>query len=120
MVVLGYARILTYREGKNLGDDARVLVQPHSGDAIFEKKDENGKRLPIYTYDPAFQKELSRVVDVVICLVGDGSLLHVSSLFESRPVPPILTISMGTLSFLAAYEMSQVREAHNRLKSHTF
>lgn len=86
-------------------------MQPHSGDAIFEKKDASGKRLPIYTYDPAFQKELSRVVDVVICLGGDGSLLHVSSLFGSRPVPPILTISMGTLSFLASYEMSQVSPA---------
>jgi NADH kinase len=56
---------------------------------------------------------LGDVVDCVVALGGDGTMLHVSSLFPGR-VPPLLAFSMGTLGFLAEYSMSR---AHASLAS---
>ncbi|KAJ2688294.1 NADH kinase pos5 [Coemansia spiralis] len=49
--------------------------------------------------------EYSRVVDLVITLGGDGTFLHVSSLFQ-REVPPIVPFSMGTLGFLLPFNVA--------------
>ncbi len=46
--------------------------------------------------------EYERVSDLVVTLGGDGSLLHVSSLFPAH-VPPVLTFSMGTMGFLMPF-----------------
>ena len=42
-------------------------------------------------------------VDLVITLGGDGTALHVASLFAKGAVPPILGISMGNLGFLMPF-----------------
>ena len=49
---------------------------------------------------------LSSKTDFVITLGGDGSILHVSSLFSQSAVPPVLSFSMGTLGFLLPYDIS--------------
>lgn len=36
---------------------------------------------------------------------GDGTILHVSSLFERSDVPPVLSFSMGTLGFLMPFHI---------------
>lgn len=56
--------------------------------------------------------EYSRVVDFVITLGGDGTFLHVSSLFP-KEVPPIAPFSMGTLGFLLPFD---VRDFPRQLK----
>jgi NAD kinase len=53
---------------------------------------------------------LESVVDFVICSGGDGTMLHVSGLFQ-KSVPPILSFSMGSLNFLCSYEMSEFASA---------
>ncbi|KAJ2395840.1 NADH kinase pos5, partial [Coemansia sp. RSA 2603] len=45
------------------------------------------------------RSEYARTVDFVVTLGGDGTFLHVSSLFANE-VPPIIPFSMGTLGFL--------------------
>jgi NAD kinase len=47
-------------------------------------------------------REYERIVDFVVTLGGDGTILHVSSLFNGR-VPPIVSFSMGTLGFLLPF-----------------
>lgn len=42
-------------------------------------------------------------IDLVITLGGDGTVLRVSSLFSTGPVPPVLSFSMGTLGFLLPF-----------------
>ena len=42
-------------------------------------------------------------IDLVICLGGDGTVLHTSSLFSKGPVPPIVGFSLGTLGFLLPF-----------------
>lgn len=42
-------------------------------------------------------------IDLVICLGGDGTLLHISSLFQ-KSCPPVLSFSMGSLGFLTPFD----------------
>jgi len=49
-------------------------------------------------------------IDLVIALGGDGTLLHVSRLFDRGdrygPLPPCLVIGMGSLGFLANFKVA--------------
>lgn len=47
-------------------------------------------------------------IDFVIILGGDGTVLHVCSLFPTV-VPPMLTFNLGSLGFLAVYEFDEHR-----------
>ncbi|KAJ2786285.1 NADH kinase pos5 [Coemansia interrupta] len=48
--------------------------------------------------------EYARTVDFVVTLGGDGTFLHVASLFANE-VPPIIPFSMGTLGFLLPFDV---------------
>ena len=45
--------------------------------------------------------------DLCICLGGDGTLLHYSSLYEteSEPIPPAMMLGLGTLGFISSMGM---------------
>ena len=45
---------------------------------------------------------LAADVDFVVCLGGDGVILHASSLF-SGPAPPIISFNLGSLGFLTSH-----------------
>jgi NAD kinase len=63
------------------------------------------------TYDTTSAgSALEDVVDFVISSGGDGTMLHVSSLFQ-KSVPPILSFSLGTLNFLCAHELADYESA---------
>ncbi|CAG5130007.1 unnamed protein product, partial [Candidula unifasciata] len=47
--------------------------------------------------------DLTDKVDFIICLGGDGTLLYVSSLFQSS-VPPVMAFNMGSLGFLTPFQ----------------
>lgn len=49
---------------------------------------------------------LAAKTDFIITLGGDGTVLHVSSLFDKSAVPPVLSFSMGTLGFLLPYDLT--------------
>ncbi|KAJ3148253.1 NADH kinase pos5 [Geranomyces variabilis] len=59
-------------------------------------------------------EDLTRVVDFVITLGGDGTILHTSSLFPTR-VPPIISFSLGTLGFLIPFGVGDFRTALQNL-----
>ncbi|KAF8583830.1 ATP-NAD kinase [Ramaria rubella] len=50
-------------------------------------------------------------IDLVVTLGGDGTILRVSSLFRTGPVPPVLSFSMGTLGFLLPFHIDDFRKA---------
>ncbi|CAF0817099.1 unnamed protein product [Rotaria sp. Silwood1] len=52
---------------------------------------------------PFDQKNDTCKIDLVICLGGDGTLLHASSLFQ-KSCPPVLSFSMGSLGFLTPFD----------------
>ncbi|CAG8581166.1 2347_t:CDS:10 [Cetraspora pellucida] len=68
-------------------------------------------KLPFVYIIPEGQKdEYTRVVDFVVTLGGDGTILHVSSQFD-HSVPPIISFSMGTLGFLLPFHIRQYESA---------
>jgi NAD+ kinase len=48
-------------------------------------------------------------IDLIICLGGDGTLLHASGIFQ-KSCPPILSFSMGSLGFLAPFDFKDHEE----------
>lgn len=42
-------------------------------------------------------------IDLVVSCGGDGTILHVSSLFQGRECPPLLPFSLGSLGFLTTF-----------------
>ncbi|KAI9203297.1 ATP-NAD kinase-like domain-containing protein [Polychytrium aggregatum] len=85
--------------------DLNIVVEP----VIWEKY---RKEYPFLITAPSgceFQ-EFSRVVDFVVTLGGDGTILHVSSLFK-KAVPPILSFSLGSLGFLVPFGFNHHKPA---------
>lgn len=50
---------------------------------------------------------LHQHVDFVVCLGGDGTILHASSLFQ-RAIPPVVSFSAGSLGFLTNLSLKNV------------
>uniref|UniRef100_A0A1D2A851 NAD kinase 2, chloroplastic n=1 Tax=Auxenochlorella protothecoides TaxID=3075 RepID=A0A1D2A851_AUXPR len=48
-------------------------------------------------------------VDLCITLGGDGTVLHLASLFadDARPIPPVISFAMGTLGFLTPFSAGE-------------
>ncbi|TPX43809.1 NAD+ kinase [Synchytrium endobioticum] len=66
---------------------------------------------PVYVAPPGSpHEEYSRVVDFAIALGGDGTMLHLTSLFP-KAVPPIISFSLGSLGFLLPYHIHHCRVA---------
>lgn len=65
-------------------------------------------KLPnITTFTKEQQGNLHDVIDLIICLGGDGTVLHTALQF-SNAVPPMLAFNLGSLGFLAAFGMQIV------------
>ena len=57
-------------------------------------------------------------IDFMICVGGDGTLLHLASLFQdARVIPPVLPFAMGSLGFLTPFDISEFEECLNRVLS---
>lgn len=54
-----------------------------------------------------YNQDMSRLherVDFVVCLGGDGVILHVSNLF-TEAVPPVVSFNLGSLGFLTTHQV---------------
>lgn len=53
-------------------------------------------------FDLGQKEDYTRTVDFAVTLGGDGTMLHLSSLFP-KAAPPVVSFSLGTLCFLMSY-----------------
>ena len=61
------------------------------------------------TSRPTFAcRRLHKAIDFVVCLGGDGVLLHASSLFM-RAIPPVISFNLGSLGFLTNHTFDDFR-----------
>jgi NAD+ kinase len=60
-------------------------------------------------------KNLEHVIDLVVCVGGDGTLLHANKLFARSSCPPVLPFAMGSLGFLAPFSIHKFREELNEV-----
>jgi len=49
-------------------------------------------------------------VDLIMCLGGDGVILHASSLFQG-PCPPVLGFNLGSMGFLAPHAFTGIKNS---------
>jgi len=56
-------------------------------------------------------KEITNLysIDFIICMGGDGTILHTSSLFK-KYIPPILSFSLGSLGFLTTFDFDNHKD----------
>lgn len=87
-IVLIAARHLIDVEKLNVIVEGRVQTQALA----------NGLFLETFTSSECLHEN----VDLVICLGGDGLILHVSTLFK-RAVPPVISFNLGSLGFLTPF-----------------
>ena len=53
-----------------------------------------------------FKRREGCIADLVVCIGGDGTVLRMLCLLNGNPIPPIVTISMGSLNYLGNFVMS--------------
>jgi len=78
----------------------KVVVEPH----VFEQHVAgNHELLPyVYTFATSETSRLADCVDFVVCLGGDGVILHASGLFNHN-IPPVIAFNLGSLGFLTNF-----------------
>lgn len=56
-------------------------------------------------------------VDLCVCIGGDGTLLHLNSLFQTAEhgVPPIASFAMGSLGFLTNFDLAEFEDCLERI-----
>ncbi|KAI8469594.1 MAG: ATP-NAD kinase-like domain-containing protein [Monoraphidium minutum] len=54
-------------------------------------------------------------VDFAVTLGGDGTVLHLASLFDEQPLPPVLCFAMGTLGFLTPFDANDFKACLSRV-----
>jgi NAD kinase len=52
---------------------------------------------------------LADYVDFVVCLGGDGVILHASSLFK-RHIPPVVSFHLGSMGFLTNHNFNEFKK----------
>ncbi|KAI7905101.1 ATP-NAD kinase-like domain-containing protein [Cokeromyces recurvatus] len=73
--------------------DINIIVEPEVAEQFY-------KELPfVHVIENNKIEDYTRTVDFAITLGGDGTMLHLSSLFP-KAAPPVVSFSLGTLCFL--------------------
>ena len=61
-----------------------------------------------FTFLKKLEDDKKNIIDIILCFGGDGTLLHVSSLFPEF-CPPILPFALGSLGFLTQFPVSDYK-----------
>lgn len=59
----------------------------------------------VQAYDP---ENPGKGVDFCVCFGGDGTLLHLNSVFQDRAIPPLISFALGSLGFLTPFDFECV------------
>ncbi|KAL0138203.1 ATP-NAD kinase-like domain-containing protein [Mucor lusitanicus] len=82
--------------------DMNIIVEP-------EVAEQFQKELPfVHVIEKSHKEDYTRTVDFAVTLGGDGTMLHLSSLFP-KAAPPVVSFSLGTLCFLMSYKFEKFR-----------
>ncbi|GAB1599779.1 NAD kinase-like isoform X1 [Argonauta hians] len=86
-----------------------VFIESKALTPIF-LKDERYEKIKYYlrTFDTD-NEDLTGRIDLVVCLGGDGTLMHAASLFQ-QSVPPVMSFHLGSLGFLAPFQFREFKD----------
>ncbi|KAI8049327.1 ATP-NAD kinase-like domain-containing protein [Thamnidium elegans] len=86
--------------------DINIIVEPEVAEQFQQE-------LPfVHVIEKSQQYDYTRTVDFAITLGGDGTMLHLSSLFP-KASPPVISFSLGTLCFLMSYKFEKFQHVLN-------
>eukprot|EP01026_Neomeris_dumetosa_P029082 TRINITY_DN23575_c0_g2_i9.p1 TRINITY_DN23575_c0_g2~~TRINITY_DN23575_c0_g2_i9.p1 ORF type:complete len:438 (+),score=38.63 TRINITY_DN23575_c0_g2_i9:168-1481(+) len=85
-------------------ENMRVVVEP---DVFRELNDKQPDLDFLHTFSE--QGQLAEIIDFVVCLGGDGVILHASNLFQSS-APPIIAFNFGSLGFLTNHDFNDFKQ----------
>lgn len=88
-----------------LVEKMNVVVEPD----VHRRLAERGGMPQVYTYTPDQRRRLGEFIDFVVCLGGDGVMLHSAMLFGQN-VPPIMAFHLGSLGFLSQHKYGNMCE----------
>lgn len=93
----------------NVLEAAHYLIEVEKMNVIVEPSVQtsalaNGLFLDTFTSSETLHEK----VDFVVCLGGDGLILHVSRVFQTA-VPPVISFNLGSLGFLTPFQMSNFK-----------
>lgn len=96
---------------KCLGDhEMQVVLEPKTYDYISTHHPELDF---VHTFAEEDRFRLGQFVDFIICLGGDGVILHAANLFM-KCVPPVISFNMGSLGFLTNHKFEDFEaDIHN-------
>ena len=98
-----FTDVVSYLAGE---EGLLVLVEPHELGGLHARRPDLMAGVDTYTADEAVS--LADSVDFVVCLGGDGLVLHASSLFQ-RAIPPVISFNLGSLGFLTNHVITDFR-----------
>ena len=67
------------------------------------------KKLKPYNCHPNFGTSGQQIVDLIITVGGDGTLLYAAALFEYS-MPPVIAFNAGSLGFLTTHDLKKYKE----------
>ncbi|XP_955053.1 uncharacterized protein TA04160 [Theileria annulata] len=104
--------------------DKSILSQIPETDKLWGEVQELYKgQMVTHFEDPLKTQNLSQKdldeVDLVITVGGDGTMLRVNKLFQDE-IPPVIGITMGSLGYMAKFNLETVKEAFANMETKGF
>ncbi|KAF6262505.1 ATP-NAD kinase-like domain-containing protein [Scenedesmus sp. NREL 46B-D3] len=87
-------------------EQMHVVVEP----SMYEEAAAAGLSMDrLFTFTPEESGRLADHIDFVVCLGGDGVILHASSLFRQH-IPPVVSFHLGSMGFLTNHPYPDFRQ----------
>eukprot|EP01119_Soliformovum_irregulare_P022833 TRINITY_DN7879_c0_g1_i1.p1 TRINITY_DN7879_c0_g1~~TRINITY_DN7879_c0_g1_i1.p1 ORF type:complete len:338 (-),score=48.21 TRINITY_DN7879_c0_g1_i1:27-1040(-) len=90
-------------------DQDRWLHTDHPQLRLYLEEDAYKEMSNHHDYVEEFDRNAASEIDLVICLGGDGTVLHSSALFQ-QSVPPVMAFGMGSMGFLTPFNHKTIKE----------
>jgi NAD+ kinase len=98
---------------------AKWLKAEKNIDVLVEPEVQRSELQHLQTYAPDDLTALAKKVDLVLCLGGDGTVLHANSLFQES-TPPVMAFNLGSLGFLTPFRIRSYKRAVNTVMNECY
>ncbi|KAL6928060.1 hypothetical protein ACO0SA_002790 [Hanseniaspora valbyensis] len=113
-ILTKYADVSVYLEEKMFFKNENLELDEIFKKCCHSQEDIENFKSRIKYYDQEFIQKHNNLIDLVITLGGDGTVLYVSNIFQ-RNVPPVMSFSLGSLGFLTNFEFENYHKSLEKL-----
>ncbi|OBA29005.1 ATP-NAD kinase, partial [Hanseniaspora valbyensis NRRL Y-1626] len=113
-ILTKYVDVSVYLEEKMFFKNENLELDEIFKKCCHSQEDIENFKSRIKYYDQDFIQKHNNLIDLVITLGGDGTVLYVSNIFQ-RNVPPVMSFSLGSLGFLTNFEFENYHKSLEKL-----